>query len=74
MISAGNMGIYMIHEHPLMRDVIWKRIFDINNVQFYTRKDYLLRILLIIIIIYAACWTIDRIVNIIPKLISKRKG
>lgn len=74
MISAGNMGIYMIHEHPLMRDVIWKRIFDINNVQFYTRKDYLLRILLIIIIIYAACWTIDRIVNIIPKVISKRKG
>lgn len=74
MISAGNMGIYMIHEHPLMRDVIWKRIFDINNVQFYTRKDYLLRILLIIIIIYAACWIIDRIVNIIPKLISKRKG
>ena len=73
-ISAGNLGIYMIHEHPLMRDVIWERLFDINNVRFYIGKYYLLQIVLIIVIIYAACWTIDRIVNLIPKIISKFKG
>ena len=72
-ISAGNLGIYMIHEHPLMRDVIWKRIFYINNVEFYSRKDYLIMIMLIIIIIYVSCWLIDRVVNLILKPI-KCKG
>ena len=58
-ISAGNLGVYMIHEHPLVRNLIWEEIFNIDNVQFYSKKGYLLLILLIIIAVYSVCWVID---------------
>ena len=58
-ISAGNLGIYMIHEHPLIRSLIWDEIFTIDNVAFYSQKWYLVKIILIILSIYAACWIID---------------
>ncbi len=58
-ISAGNLGIYMIHEHPLIRDLIWNEIFKIDNVSFYSGRGYLLKILLIVLVIYCACWVID---------------
>ena len=71
-ISAGNLGIYMIHEHPLIRKLIWGEIFDINNVAFYSQKWYLVKIIMIIIIIYAVCWMID-FLRRLPFLIFKRK-
>ena len=71
-ISAGNLGIYMIHEHPLIRKLIWGEIFDINNVAFYSQKWYLVKIIIIIIIIYSVCWMID-FLRRLPFLIFKRK-
>ena len=69
-ISAGNLGIYMIHEHPLIRSLIWNELFPINNTAFYTRKGYLLQIFLIILIIYAGCWILDWIRRQLGKLIN----
>jgi hypothetical protein len=69
-ISAGNLGIYMIHEHPLIRSLIWNEIFEINSVSFYSKKGYLFLILLIILVIYIICWCIDWIRRMIFKLIA----
>ncbi len=69
-ISAGNLGVYMIHEHPLIRDLIWNEIFRINTPEFYSKKGYLLLILIIIITIYAVCWAIDWIRRLIFKLFN----
>lgn len=66
-ISAGNLGIYMIHEHPLIRSLIWNELVDMDNLEFYAKGHYFFKIFLIIIIIYAACWTLDWIRRMIWK-------
>ena len=58
-ISAGNLGVYMIHEHPFIRPFIWEKIFNTDNITFYTEGHYLLNFLLIIILVYSFCWMID---------------
>ena len=58
-ISAGNLGIYMIHEHPIIRNLIWNEIFPIGNSRFYQQKFYLLQVILIILLVYGMCWLID---------------
>lgn len=59
-ISHHNLGVYMIHEHWLMRPVIWDKIFvATQNPVFYTSPFYLFKIYGIILVIYISCWTID---------------
>ena len=58
-ISAGNLGVYMIHEHPIIRYVIWSRLFTTDSLTFYTEEHYLLIFILIIILVYSGCWMID---------------
>ncbi|MBR3041329.1 MAG: acyltransferase [Eubacterium sp.] len=58
-ISAGNLGIYMIHEHPLIRNLIWYDIFKTGDASFYTQRFYILYIFLIILVVYSVCWIID---------------
>ena len=58
-ISAGNLGIYMIHEHPLIRKLIWEEIFDIDKLSFYSDGIYFIRFIFIIMLIYSSCWIID---------------
>ncbi len=59
-ISNHNLGVYMVHEHWLMRGVIWDKIFvATQNPLFYTSPFYLLKIYGIILVIYVSCWTID---------------
>ena len=70
-ISAGNLGIYMIHEHPLIRNLIWEELFPLGTPKFYMQKNYLLQIVLVILIIYCACWVIDAVVRYMGRLVKK---
>ena len=58
-VSAGNLGIYMIHEHPLIRNYIWGEIFATDKISFYTQRFYLIKIFMFIVLIYVCCWVID---------------
>ena len=58
-ISAGNFGVYMIHEHPLIRSFIWDDIFRTDDISFYNESAYLAKFILIILAVYAGCWIID---------------
>ena len=58
-ISAGNLGIYMIHEHPIIRPFIWHKILHMDNPDFYSSKIYLLKFVVIILLVYSVCWIID---------------
>lgn len=60
-ISAGNLGIYMIHEHALIRNLIWKDIFHIGEMEFYQRPYWALDLVLIIFAVYGTCLLIDYI-------------
>ena len=70
-ISAGNLGVYMIHEHPLMRHFIWNEVFTIDNISFYSQRFYLIKIFLVIVVIYAACWFIDWIRRLLFSFVTK---
>ncbi len=69
-ISAGNLGIYMIHEHPLIRNLIWEEIFDIDRLSFYSDGIYLIRFIIIILLIYTVCWLIDWIRRLLFSIIK----
>lgn len=59
-ISNHNLGVYMIHEHWLMRPVVWDKIFvATQNPVFYSSPFYLVKVYAIIFIIYVSCWVID---------------
>lgn len=71
-ISNHNLGVYMIHEHWLMRTVIWDKIFvATQNPVFYSSPFYLFKVYGIILVIYVSCWTIDLLRGYIFKGIEK---
>ncbi len=59
-ISTHNLGVYMVHEHWLMRNLIWDKIFvATQSPAFYTSPIYMVKIYAIILVIYVSCWIID---------------
>lgn len=75
-ISSHNLGVYMFHEHWLMRGVIWDKLFVVTqNPTFYASPFYLIKIYGIIIAIYAVGTVIDMgrelIFNTLGKLLKK---
>ena len=59
-ISNHNLGVYMIHEHWLVRPVVWDKIFvATQNPLFYSSPFYLIKIYGIMFAIYISCWVID---------------
>ena len=71
-VASHNLGVYMIHEHWLMRKVIWNKIFVVTkNPAFYSSPIFLVKIYGIILIIYIACVLIDICKDFIFKGIAK---
>lgn len=61
-IASVNLGVYMIHEHFLMRDKIWNDWFDfLHEKAFYQTWIYPFKILLICLIVFTACGIIERV-------------
>ncbi len=73
-ISIHNLGVYMIHEHWLVRPVVWDKIFvATQNPSFYSSPFYLLQVFTIILIVYASCWIIDFIRGCLFDTVKKLK-
>ena len=78
-ISSHNLGVYMIHEHWLMRRTIWDRIFTFfQDPSFYESAFYPAATYGVILAIYISCIIIDiiraRIFDLIKKLYEKIKN
>lgn len=72
-ISEHNLGVYMIHEHWLMRPVIWDKIFVFTqNPSFYSTPLFLPAIFGIILAIYASCWTVDLLRDFIFRAVKSK--
>ncbi len=69
--SLSSFSVYLIHDNPYLRDIIWD-LFKINEI---ANKIYIAPyILLIAIIIFAICTLLDKILfTQINKIISKIK-
>lgn len=61
-IASVNLGVYMIHEHFLVRNKIWNDWFDVlHEKSFYNTWKYPFKILLICLTVFVACGIIERI-------------
>ena len=59
-VAACSGGVYMIHEHPLVRTLLWKSWFDLSHASFYRGHGrYLVYIAAIVVCIYVLCVAID---------------
>ncbi len=58
-IARHNLGVYIIHEHPILRPIIWNNIVAIDITTFYSTKCYPFKLLGIGIAIYAICIVVD---------------
>ncbi len=68
-ISSTTLGIYLIHDNPNFRSILWN---NINLEKYFNKTYFILIILLTVIIIFIVCFVIEFIrKNIIEKLIDK---
>ncbi len=67
-ISALNLGVYMIHDHDLIRVIIWDKLLNIQNLAFYQSHFYLIKIALICIAIYAVCACLEWLRSLLFRL------
>lgn len=77
-IAASCLGVYMIHEHPLVRNFIWGTIFPMTREpSFYSTWYFPIKILLIVLAIFFGCVLLDQVrvyfFKLIDYLIAKRK-
>ena len=61
-IASANLGVYMIHEHFLVRDKIWNDWLEVlHHKSFYSTPLYPIKILLICLTVFAVCGMIEKI-------------
>ncbi len=80
-IAAVNLGVYMIHEHFLVRNKLWHDFFSfLSDKSFYKSNTYPFKILLICLTVFTACGIIEKIrvwlfkfVSTIIKVIISKK-
>lgn len=69
-IASCTLGVYLIHTHLLLRDIIWIRIFKVND--FINSEYVVLYEIFVIIVIYSICTIIEYIrQNTVEKLYIK---
>lgn len=73
-IAACTFGIYLIHENAFMRPLIWYKIFDVLNSQYFS-EYFFLKAFLTIMAVFSFCAAADfAIQKIEEKLYAKCCG
>lgn len=61
-IAAVNLGVYMIHEHFLVRNKLWHDWFGcLSEKSFYRSNTYPFKILLICLTVFTVCGIIEKV-------------
>lgn len=56
-VSGCTFGVYLIHDHPLVRELLWKNW--LNWEGYFTSDSFILRILLSVLLVYGVCTIIE---------------
>lgn len=78
-IAILNLGVYMIHEHPMVREFIWNKVFAFtHNEAFYSSFPlYVFEGLGICLVIFTACALLEQVrrgLFALPGIIRRRSG
>ena len=69
-IGGCTLGVYLIHDNYLIRDLLWNKIF--KNYNFVESKYLILHMVITILIVYIVCTIIEYIrKNTVEKLTNK---
>lgn len=72
-ISPYTFGVYLIHDNPFIRNILWyKNLFQIRN--YFNTYYFILYLLSISILIFAVCVTIDKMRSLLFKALQVDKG
>ena len=52
-IAAATLGIYLIHDNPMIREIIWNKIYP--NTDYFISDSFLLVLIIKTIIVYIIC-------------------
>lgn len=52
-VGACTFGIYLLHEHPLIKDILWNEW--VNNTRYFYSVSFSVRMLLGVIAVYGVC-------------------
>lgn len=56
-ISSATLGVYLIHENPYIRNILWKQIFNATN---YSDSNFLIfHLIFSVLIVYCVCTIIE---------------
>lgn len=71
-IASTTLGIYLIHENIIARNIIWNKIFNVNNL-LNDNNPLTFTIICLgeVLIIFSVCSLIDWIRQIMAKIINK---
>lgn len=68
-VGMSTLGVYLIHDHPLVRDFIWKNLFD--NSDFVNSPTFVLHMFVCSFAVFIICVVIDYLRNITFGRLSK---
>lgn len=70
-ISKSVFSVYLIHDHLLLRNIIWFDFFDMEKLVKYHSFDFLITATKIVLIIFVICTLIDLVRRLIFYIIMK---
>lgn len=73
-IAKHTFSIYLLHENPYFRYVIWDKVFRIDSMYYMSAWKYLLHLCLIVVLIYVTGIITDIIVSAICDHFCKLKS
>lgn len=57
--SSTTLGIYLIHDNPIVRQLIWKKLFHLNTLTFSSTTEMVVMITVMALTIFLVCMWID---------------
>lgn len=59
-VASSTFSVYLIHEHPLLRETIWSKVLHVESIQ-WNSSIFVLYAILSIIIVFIVCVLVDKI-------------
>lgn len=73
-IAKHTFSVYLLHENPHFRYLIWDKVFRIDSMYYKPAWKYLLHMFLIVVLIYVTGIITDIIVSVICNHFCKQKS
>ncbi len=68
-IAASTFGVYLIHENPVLNDLLWTDWLKVNT--YYADKSFVWYALGAILLVYVVCTMIDMVVGLVAHFCAR---